>query len=82
MIHITHDMLEALRAQRLIIMDHGHVALSGTPEDLFTEHMQEVEELGLELPILMQTAQALRAQGIDAGTGLSMEEMVEAICQL
>lgn len=81
-IHITHDMAEALRAQRLIIMDRGHVALAGTPQVLFTEHMQQVEALGLELPLLMQTAQALRQYGIQAGTGLSMEEMVEAICQL
>ena len=81
-IHITHDMSEALAALRLIIMDQGHVALTGTPQELFTEHMQQVEALGLELPLLMQTAQALRTYGVEAGAGLSMEEMVEAICQL
>ena len=80
-IHITHSMDEALRAQRMVVLKAGQVALDGTPGQIFTEHLEDLLALGLELPPLMQLAQALRALGIDAGPGLSMEEMVEHLCQ-
>ena len=81
-VHITHSMDEALRAQRMVVLHGGTVALDGTPQQVFTEHLDELLALGLELPPLMQLAQELRALGIDAGVGLSMEEMVEHLCQL
>jgi len=82
LIHITHSMDEALKAQRMIVMDAGRNVLDSTPEEIFTNHADELVSWGLELPMLMETAYECRQRGLDVGAGLSMEEMVEQICQL
>ena len=82
LIHITHSMDEALKAQRMIVMDAGRIVLDSTPEEIFTNHADELVSWGLELPMLMETAYECRQRGLDVGAGLSMEEMVEQICQL
>lgn len=82
LIHITHSMDEALKAQRMIVMDAGRIVLDSTPEEIFTNHADELVSWGLELPMLMETAYECRQCGLDVGAGLSMEEMVEQICQL
>ncbi len=82
LIHITHSMDEALRAQRMIVMDAGKIVLDSTPEEIFTHHADELVSWGLELPVLMETAYQCRQIGLEIGTGLSMEEMVQKICRL
>ena len=82
LIHITHSMDEALKAQRMIVMDAGRIVLDSTPDEIFTNHADELVSWGLELPMLMETAYECRQRGLDVGAGLSMEEMVEQICQL
>lgn len=81
-LHITHNMEEALRAKRMVVLNDGQVVLDGSPHAVFSQHTKELLELGMELPPLMQLCHALRALGIDAGPGVSMEETVNAICQL
>ncbi|MFR4008385.1 MAG: hypothetical protein ACLT0Y_03140 [Christensenellales bacterium] len=39
-------------------------------------------EWGLELPVLMETAHMCKQYGLDVGAGITMEEMVNKICQL
>ena len=82
LIHITHSMDEALKAQRMIVMDTGRIVLDSTPEEIFTNHADKLVSWGLELPMLMETAYECRQRGMEVGAGLSMEEMVEQICRL
>ena len=35
-VHVTHFMDEALGADRVVVLDHGHVALAGTPQEVFS----------------------------------------------
>ena len=63
-VHITHFMDEALAADRVIVMDHGRIAFSGTPQEVFA-HGTELMGLGLEAPFTAQLAEALRARGVD-----------------
>lgn len=66
LVHVTHFMDEALAADRVIVMQHGHVALEGTPDEVFaTKNAQVIEALGLEMPFEARLAAALRADVAD-----------------
>lgn len=80
-VNITHNMDEAALCDRVIVMQEGKVALSGTPRELFLTHADEISALGLELPPLVKIANELKQQGIDAADGMNLEDMVERLCQ-
>ena len=61
LVHVTHFMDEALAADRVIVMEHGRVALEGTPDEVFaSKNAQVIEALGLEMPFEARLATALR----------------------
>ena len=61
LVHVTHFMDEALAADRVVVMQRGHVALEGTPDEVFaTKNAQVIEALGLEMPFGARLAAALR----------------------
>lgn len=49
LITVTHDMNEAMRADRVVVLDGGKVALTGKPEEIFSNE-ERIEKIGLELP--------------------------------
>ena len=66
LVHVTHFMDEALAADRVIVMQHGRVALEGTPDEVFAaKNAQVIEALGLEMPFEARLASALRADSAD-----------------
>lgn len=68
LVHVTHFMDEALAADRVVVMQRGHVALEGTPDEVFaTKNAQVIEALGLEMPFEARLAAALRADAADGG---------------
>ena len=68
LVHVTHFMDEALAADRVIVMQHGHVALEGTPDEVFAaKNAQVIEALGLEMPFGARLAVALRQAGAAGG---------------
>jgi energy-coupling factor transport system ATP-binding protein len=79
---ITHFMEEAVNADRVVVMDDGKVALEGTPKEVFSQ-VKEVKKLGLDVPQMTELACELKEKGMDIRSDiLTIEEMVEAICQL
>lgn len=61
LVHVTHFMDEALAADRVVVMQRGHVALEGTPDEVFaSKNAQVIEALGLEMPFEARLAAALR----------------------
>ncbi len=58
LVHVTHFMEEALEADRVIVMDHGRVALAGTPEEVFAQG-EKLVELGLEIPFAARLSRRL-----------------------
>jgi len=61
---VTHDMdVAASEAERLIVMQKGTLALSGTPEEVFS-HPDELRAMGLNIPESALLAQELRARGV------------------
>lgn len=66
LVHVTHFMDEALAADRVIVMQHGRMALEGTPDEVFaSKNAQVIEALGLEMPFGARLAAALRADVAD-----------------
>lgn len=79
-VHITHFMDEAFAADRVIVMDHGHIALEGTPDEVFA-HGEELVELGLEEPFAARLSEGLRARGVEVPWTCEDDVLREAIMQ-
>ncbi len=81
-LHITHYMEEAARADRVVVIDHGEAVLEGTPKEVFAQ-VDRMKALGLDVPQMTELAYDLRKSGIDIPADITtVEEMVEALCRL
>ncbi len=77
---ITHYMDEAVKADRILVMSDGEIALEGTPKEIFRQ-VEKVKELGLDVPQVTELAYELRKEGIDIRDDvLSIEELVDLLC--
>jgi energy-coupling factor transport system ATP-binding protein len=75
-ISITHDLEEAAKADRIIVMNKGEVYRQGTPEEIFSMD-DELTSLGLDIPFSVKMSKAFRQKGIDFSKHyLSEEELV------
>lgn len=81
-ITITHNMDEAVRADRVVIMDHGRIVMSGSPSEVF-DHANELIEMGLGVPQATMIAHMLRDKGADLPYGiLNEKDAADAIVRL
>ena len=79
-INITHFMEEAVLADRVVVMDKGHIAFMGTPKEVFRQ-VDKLKALHLDVPAVTELAQELSAEtGID-GDILTIEELVVSLCR-
>lgn len=72
-ISITHDIDEASRADRIIVMKDGIKVTEGTPAEIFSLG-QELITLGLDLPFPEKVKSALREQGVQIPQEYMSEE--------
>ncbi len=78
---ITHFMEEAAQADRIVVMDNGHVRMTGTPEEIF-RRAGDLRKLSLDVPPAVDLAMKLRERGIDVPEDiLTEEDMVKYLCQ-
>jgi len=63
-IHITHNMNEAVRADRVIVINDGEIFLDGTPKEVFS-HVAELQSVGLDVPQVTELIYMLRNAGIN-----------------
>ncbi len=81
-LHITHYMDELIDADRIIVLDKGKILLEGKPKEIFS-HVDELKEIGLDVPVMTSLAHELKESGYDLPDDLlSIEETADAICQL
>ena len=62
-IHITHNMEEALCADRVLVIDEGQIALDGTPAEVFTQ-TEKMRATGLDVQPCTKLLYALKQEGI------------------
>lgn len=77
---ITHHMTEAIRADRVIVMDAGKILADGTPREIFPQ-VCLLTGAGLSVPVTTQLLAELSRDGwelpLDA---LTTEECAQALC--
>ena len=79
---ITHYMDEAVKAEKVFVIDDGNMVLEGTPKEVFPQ-VETLKNYGLDVPQVTETAYELKKMGISISQDiLTVEEMVGAICQL
>ena len=78
---ITHYMEEVVDADKIYVMDHGHVVMEGTPREIFSQ-VDVLKKYRLDVPQVTILADELKKRGLDIPVGiLKKEELVEALCQ-
>ena len=76
---ITHYMEEIIHADQVFVMDQGHVAMKGSPREIFSR-VEELRKLRLDVPQVTLLAHELREEGLKLPEGiLTIEEFVEAL---
>lgn len=79
---ITHYMEEVVSADRVFVMDNGQIVMTGTPREIFAR-VDELKAYRMDVPQVTLLAHELKKEGLQLnGTILSVEELVEEICQL
>ncbi|MBE3519858.1 MAG: energy-coupling factor transporter ATPase [Firmicutes bacterium] len=77
---VSHNMEEVARlADRLVVLDHGRIVLSGTPREVFAQG-ELLESIGLDIPDVTKMMRELRKRGWPVRTDvLTLEEAYEEI---
>ena len=74
---VTHFMDEAVKADRVVVMNGGKVCMDGTPREVFT-NAELLKSIGLTVPKPLELAEELRKSGVDiGGIPLTPEEFTE-----
>lgn len=72
-ISITHDLEEAAKADRIIVMNKGELFKEGQPEEIF-QLDEELIKLGLDIPFPVKISKELRKKGIPVSKQFLTEE--------
>ena len=76
---ITHYMEEVIDADRVVVMDGGHVVMDGTPKEVFSR-VNELKKYRLDVPQVTELADELKQDGMDLPDGiLTIEELVDEL---
>lgn len=79
---ITHYMEEAVRADRVFVMQEGHLVMEGTPKEIFSQ-VEKLKSYHLDVPQVTELAYELNKEGIMLPSDiLTVDEMVDTLCQL
>ena len=79
-IMVSHSMEEvAALADRLLVMNHGRIALEGTPREVFA-HARELLAMGLDVPQVTQVFLRLRELGVEVDPSVyTVEQAVQVL---
>ena len=78
---ITHFMDEAVKADRVVIMNKGEILLDGTPEHVFSQD-ELIRSARLDVPMAAEIAIYLKENGIDVPPEVvTAERLKEFVCQ-
>ena len=78
---ITHDIEAAAQADQVLVLNGGHLVLSGTPKEVFT-HVDELAQIHLDAPFYVNLMRALRSKGVVIPDDIdSLTKLEEFLCQ-
>ncbi|MGM9924216.1 MAG: energy-coupling factor ABC transporter ATP-binding protein [Bacillus sp. (in: firmicutes)] len=81
-VSITHDLEEASKADRIIVMNGGQVYREGNPAEIFRLD-QELTDIGLDIPFSIKLSKALDDYKIPISDRyLSYGQLVKELCEL
>jgi len=76
---ITHHMDEVIYADKVYVMERGHIVMEGTPREIFSR-VEEIKEYRMDVPQVTELAYELQKAGLSIPGGLlTVEELVEAL---
>ena len=73
---ITHNMDEAVKAHRIVVLDDGKIEMDDTPKQIFS-CVKQLKAYGLDVPQVTYLAYLLKEKGIDIPDGiLTVDECI------
>ena len=76
---VSHSMSDVARlTERLIVMNGSHLAMDGTPDEIFTR-AQELLDMGLDIPELTRLFLLLKQKGMPVEPVYTMDQAVAAL---
>ena len=78
---VSHSMNDVARlTDRLIVMNHAHLAMDGTPAEIFTpQNTRDLMEMGLDIPEITRIFMDLRDMGLDVPVVYTVEQAVAVL---
>lgn len=81
-VFITHYMDEAVKANRVIVMDEGRIILDGKPKEVFT-HVDTLKKAQLDVPEATELTHLLIKDGVNLDKDiLDIDELVKAVTDI
>ncbi len=78
---VSHSMNDVARlTDRLLVMNGAHLAMDGTPGEVFA-HARELLEMGLDIPDVTRVFLRLQEMGMNVPTVYTIEQAVQALKQ-
>ena len=68
-LHITHNMDEAARADRVVVISNGRLILDGTPKEVFC-NVEKLRTVGLDVPQVTELLYELSEEGYAVPTDI------------
>ena len=79
---VSHSMNDVARlADRLLVMCNAHLAMDGTPGDVF-EHAQELLDMGLDIPEITRVFLKLQQKGLPVKQVYTIEQAIAELKRL
>ena len=76
---VSHSMEDVARlTDRLLVLNGSHIAMDGTPEEVF-RHAGQLQAMGLNIPQVTQVFLHLKAMGVDVPNVYTIDQAVAAI---
>jgi energy-coupling factor transport system ATP-binding protein len=78
---ITHYMEEAIKADKVVVMNEGKIVLYGKPEEVFS-NIDVIKKAKLELPVATKVSAILKSNGFKIPLALTEEELVNSLVNI
>lgn len=72
-LHITHNMEEAVLADRVVVLNDGAIYMDGSPREVFSR-VKALTQVGLDVPQAAELIHTLRARGVKLPEDIISEE--------